>query len=193
MHIRLHLLGSAAHPIEGFYSLWRLIWLLVLGAASAGHAHCWDAAASRYGVDPLLLKAIAWQESRGKPSAVGPLLKDGNRAIGLMQINTIHLPTLEKFGISKNDLFDACVSIDVGAWVLADCIEKKGATWAAVGCYYGGPNSRAYDELARYVVSVQKHYSGYAAALTSNSKQRVKEPQLSGEHRAPEITFITSR
>jgi soluble lytic murein transglycosylase-like protein len=163
------------------------------GVAASVNATCWNEAATRYSVDPLLLKAIAWQESRGRPGAIGPALKDGNRAIGLMQINTIHLPTLEKFGISREDLFDACVSIEVGAWVLADCIERKGATWAAVGCYYGGPNSKAYDELARYVLSVQRHYAGYAATHPSHSAQRSNEPHLSGEHRAPEITFITSR
>ena len=47
----------------------------------------------------MLLKAIAWKESRGWTGAVGPKLKDGNRALGLMQINTIHLPNLARFGI----------------------------------------------------------------------------------------------
>jgi hypothetical protein len=160
---------------------------------SNASATCWESAAQRHQVDPLLLRAIAWQESRGQPSAVGPLLKDGNRALGLMQINTIHMPTLEKFGISREALFDPCVSVDVGAWVLADCIEKKGPTWAAVGCYYGGPNSKLYEELNRYVASVQKHYAGYVAAHAKQQTLPTNESQFLGERRAPEITSISSR
>ena len=78
-------------------------------------ASCWEEAAQRYGIDPLLLKAIAWQESRGWTGAIGPKLPDGNQALGLMQINTIHLPALAKFGIRREDLFDACINQKVGA------------------------------------------------------------------------------
>ena len=119
-------------------------------------------AASLYGVDPNLLRAIAWQESRGHSRAVGVLLPDGNRALGLMQINTVHLPRLRRAGISVQHLFDPCVSLKVGAWVLADCMTRKGASWAAVGCYFAGPASKATQAQASYVASVQRHYWGYA-------------------------------
>jgi hypothetical protein len=33
-------------------------------------ASCWDEAGRSYGIDPLLLKAIAWKESRGWTGAV---------------------------------------------------------------------------------------------------------------------------
>jgi soluble lytic murein transglycosylase-like protein len=124
-------------------------------------ATCWEAAGNRYGIDPLLLKAIAWKESRGHPNAVGPVLKDGNRALGLMQINTIHLATLAKFGIRREHLFDACRSQEIGAWVLADCITKFGATWKSVGCYYAGPKSTNTAAQIGYVKDVQQFYAGY--------------------------------
>lgn len=114
-----------------------------------------------YNIDPLLLKAIAWKESKGHVGAVGSLLPDGNRALGLMQINTIHMPLLQKHGYRKEDLFDACTSQIIGAYVLADCMAKKGRTWAAVGCYYGGSASKAYTAMRVYERDVRKNYEGY--------------------------------
>ena len=131
-----------------------------LGFSSA-HAVCWDAAANASQVDPVLLKAIAWQESRGRPRAIGPRLPDGNRALGLMQINTIHLPQLKQYGLREADLFDPCKSQHVGARILAECIAQFGAIWRAVGCYYAGPRSKAYAKQNEYVRDVQSHYLGY--------------------------------
>jgi soluble lytic murein transglycosylase-like protein len=139
----------------------------------AASASCWDEAGREYGIDPLLLKAIAWQESRGWTGAVGPKLKDGNRALGLMQINTVHLPTLAQFGIRREHLFDACVSQKVGAWVLADCIQRFGATWKAVGCYYAGPASKNIAAQVQYVRDVQRHYEGYRRQAQQHSPAQV--------------------
>ena len=51
-------------------------------------ASCWEEAGRNYAIDPLLLQAIGWKESRGWSHAVGPMLKDGHQALGVMQINT---------------------------------------------------------------------------------------------------------
>jgi len=125
------------------------------------HASCWEEAGQRYGIEPTLLKAIAWKESRGWPKAVGPKLPGGNQALGLMQINSIHLPALAQYGIRREHLFDACVSQKVGAWVLADCINRFGSTWKAVGCYYAGPASKNTAAQVEYVLDVQRFYAGY--------------------------------
>jgi soluble lytic murein transglycosylase-like protein len=138
-----------------------LLLLVVAIAPALSCASCWEDAGQLYGVEPALLKAIAWQESRGMPNAVGPKLSDGNRALGLMQINTIHLPTLTKFGIRREHLFDPCVSQQVGAWILADCIRQFGATWKSVGCYYAGPASKNTAAQMKYVLEVQRFYQGY--------------------------------
>jgi hypothetical protein len=63
-----------------------------------------------------------------------PKLKDGNRALGLMQINTIHLPNLARFGIRREHLFDACTSQKVGPgfWPTASSVSAlPGSPWAA--------------------------------------------------------------
>jgi soluble lytic murein transglycosylase-like protein len=142
------------------------LYALAAGIASgtcsnAAYASCWQAAAERYGIEPALLKAIAWQESRGRVDAVGPKLLDGNRALGLMQINSIHLPTLARYGIRREHLFNACVSQQVGAWILADCINRFGATWKSIGCYYAGPASKNTAAQIKYVLDVQRFYQGY--------------------------------
>ncbi|HGO6126520.1 lytic transglycosylase domain-containing protein [Burkholderia cepacia] len=140
-----------------------LISTLTLSCGVA-HASCWEDAGSQYGIDPTLLKAIAWKESRGWTGARGPMLKDGNQAIGLMQINTVHLPTLARVGIQRRDLFDACTSQRVGAWVLANCIAQFGSTWKAVGCYNTGPASSNTAAQLRYVRDVQRYYTAYKQA-----------------------------
>ncbi len=135
--------------------------LACLVAPVAAHASCWEEAGQQYGIETPLLKAIGWKESRGWPKAIGPKLPDGNQAIGVMQINTIHLPQLAQYGIRREHLFDACVSQKVGAWVLADCINRFGSTWKAVGCYYAGPASKNTAAQVEYVLDVQRFYAGY--------------------------------
>ena len=71
------------------------------------------------------------------------------------------LPALARFAIWREDLFDACVSQQVGAWVLANCISQFGATWKSVGCYYAGPASKNTAAQVEYVMDVQRFYEGY--------------------------------
>lgn len=144
-----------------FLDMKPLILCLLLAAPVVASASCWEAVGRRHGIDPLLLKAIAWKESRGHANAVGPALPGGYVALGQMQINTIHLPELAKYGIKREHLFDACTSQEVGAWVLSDCISKFGATWKAVGCYYAGPKSKNIPAQEEYVADVQRFYKGY--------------------------------
>lgn len=103
---------------------------------------CFSAAATRYGVPELLLRAIAQVESGSLRSetAVGRN-PNGTEDLGRMQINTIWLPVLLEFGITRDRLMDECVSIHVGAWILAQEIERHGYGWAAVGAYNVGCRS----------------------------------------------------
>ena len=150
-----------------------LITFILSTFAHSSQAHCWEKVGALYKVDPLLLKAIAWKESRGKADAIGPKLKDGNRALGMMQINTIHLPKLKKFGIDKAHLFKPCVSQEVGAWVLSSCIRQFGNTWKAVGCYYAGPASKNTAAQISYVKDVQRFYRGYVKQRQTGISSRL--------------------
>ena len=103
-------------------------------ANSARLAGCWDKAAEVYKVDPWLLMAIAKTESSFNNVAIN-VNKNQSTDIGMMQINTIWLPTLRKFGIERENLFDPCTSIFVGAWILAQNIKQFGYNQDGIGAY----------------------------------------------------------
>lgn len=111
---------------------------LVLAAAvsmTSPARACWEDVGRRYNINPYLLAAIAKTESNFKPQAVRTN-KNGTRDIGLMQINSLWLPQLAKFGIEERHLYDPCVNLSVGAWILRQRQSSYGNTWEAVGSYH---------------------------------------------------------
>ena len=98
---------------------------------------CWSDAERLYGVSSHLLYAVARAESDLQPAAVNLThrARTGTYDIGLMQINSSHLPKLASLGISESDLLEPCTNIKVGAWLLADSFARRGISWDAVGAY----------------------------------------------------------
>ena len=94
--------------------------------AEAGRAH---------NVPVPLLRAIAQQESGLRPLAVNRNT-NGSTDLGLMQVNNRWLPVLARYGITREQLFDACINARVGAWILAAAMRRHGDTWQAVGNYH---------------------------------------------------------
>lgn len=118
----------------------RWVWLLVGGLGwtwSGGIFACWDEAGQRYQINPRLLYAIAKCESDMRPEVVNRShrARTGTYDIGLMQINSSNLQRLNVYGIGEQQLYDACTNIHVGAWILADKIQRYGLSWEAVGAY----------------------------------------------------------
>lgn len=126
--------------------------LLCALLAPASALACWEQAAAAYGVSPYLLYAIARTESGLNPSAFHRN-RDGSFDIGLMQINSRWLPALRKHGITEAQLYDPCVSIHVGAWILAGNMRRLGNTWEAVGAY----NAKSPELRIRYAHKVYKN------------------------------------
>ena len=133
--------------------------LTLLCLMGIAQANCWQLAASRYHVDPLLLYAIAKVESNLNPNARN-INGDGSRDIGLMQINSRHLPALAPFGITEQHLItQPCTSVRVGAWILAGFIREKGYGWQAVGAYNAGTRADRDSRRTRYALAVWRYYA----------------------------------
>ena len=96
--------------------------LLALGRYSE-HDDLIARAAKKYGVDPLLVKAVVWRESRFTTTKVG---KSGER--GLMQVGEAAARDwaathkIEVFVFA--DLFDAKTNLEAGTWYLSRALER---------------------------------------------------------------------
>jgi soluble lytic murein transglycosylase-like protein len=147
---------------RGYFATAGLV-VLISALPAFARANCWVDAAQRHRVDPWLLYAIAKQESGLNPSARGSNA-NGSYDIGLMQINSSHLPVLQRYGIGEQHLYDPCVSIHVGAWILGANFQRMGYGWDAVGAY----NAKSPEKRVRYAWKVfqqlEKTRSGMAQA-----------------------------
>lgn len=141
---------------------WRKgVLLLALGFSNEARAYCWAEAASRYDIEPELLQAIAAAESGYRAEAMNYANSNGTRDIGLMQINSIHLPRLLKLGITEQRLLDEpCLSVEVGASILADFVKQFGYNWTAIGSYNvgGGPGTEREALRLRYAQKIWVRY-----------------------------------
>lgn len=121
--------------------------------------YCFEDASARSGINKDLLVAIASTESNIDPGVVNKN-RDGTEDIGVMQINSRHLPMLRTAGIKRDDLFKPCINIHVGAFILRDCIQSNGDTWRAVGAYNAGyaKTARAERNRRSYAMKVKRNY-----------------------------------
>lgn len=102
-----------------------------------------EEAGHHFDINPKLLKAIAATESMYNPKAIHTN-KNKTQDIGLMQINTVHLPELLQYKISKEDLFNPKINIFIGALILKRCLVKHNASHKALNCYNGKISNNDY-------------------------------------------------
>ncbi|MCO8612658.1 lytic transglycosylase domain-containing protein [Burkholderia multivorans] len=131
-----------------------LVWIAA-GAwftSANAHADCFDEAARYQKVNPLILRAIAWQESRNRPRALN---KNTNGSVdyGLMQINSVHLSTLSRYGIDRDTLMEPCKNVYIAAWHLRQKMNRYGNTWQAVGAYHS-ETPALRDKYARQIAAI---------------------------------------
>jgi soluble lytic murein transglycosylase len=109
--------------------------LLVLVALAFGLAGGWyywrihrfdkeiAAKAQRYGLDPQLLSALIWRESRFDPACVG-----SKKEVGLMQVTETAAREWATANtrprLARADLFQPATNIEVGAWYLARAVRR---------------------------------------------------------------------
>jgi soluble lytic murein transglycosylase-like protein len=93
-----------------------------------------DAAAAATHVDVALLRAVAWVESRFNPLAIGPKVKAGWQAKGLMQLGPDAL-------IGVTDPFDPTENALAGAKLLASYLQQfHSDVKRALAAYNWGPS-----------------------------------------------------
>ncbi|NLZ62574.1 MAG: lytic transglycosylase domain-containing protein [Lentisphaerae bacterium] len=77
-----------------------------------------EAAALRHGLDPALVKAVIWRESRWQPLAVG-----AQGEIGMMQITPGAVADWQQMNCkslpTRAELFQPEMNIEIGTWYLA--------------------------------------------------------------------------
>jgi hypothetical protein len=127
------------------------------GLAGVPYADLFNRAASRYGVDPSVLAAMASQESSFNASAVSPA-----GAQGLMQF----MPATAK-GLGVNAL-DPNSAIDGAARYLSQLTKQFGSTELGLAAYNAGPGTVSryggippYSETQNYVRSVMSKAEAY--------------------------------
>ena len=122
-----------------------------------------DRAAHHHGLDPRLLHAVAWQESRGSNSAVSD-----KGALGIMQL----MPgTAAALGVDPSD---PEANINGGATYLALQMAKFGTVELALAAYNAGPGAviryggvPPYRETRSYVSTIMQRWNGSTAKLAT--------------------------
>ncbi|OYU76873.1 MAG: lytic transglycosylase [Alphaproteobacteria bacterium PA3] len=113
-------------------------------------------AANKYGVDPILVRAVAWQESRFRGSSVSP-----KGAIGIMQL----MPdTASGLGVNPYDPRD---NIFGGVAYLSTLLDRFGGdVRLALAAYNAGPEAVTrhrgippYRETQNYVKAISERLS----------------------------------
>lgn len=136
--------------------LWGLLLISFLGTSAFGD--CFQDAGRIYGINPVLLRAIAKTESGLDPLALHKN-SNGSYDYGMMQINSCWRSSL---GDDRwQHLSDPEYNVMVGAWVLKQCMQRYGYSWDAVACYNTGKglsdgNSRQHKQAIRYISEVWK-------------------------------------
>ena len=118
-------------------------------------------AAQQHGLDPGLLRAVAWQESRGNNAAISD-----KGALGIMQL----MPgTAAALGVDPRD---PEANINGGAAYLALQMAKFGNVELALAAYNAGPGAviryggvPPYRETRSYVTNIMTRWNGSAAML----------------------------
>lgn len=130
------------------------LWVPVASAAPAEQetAQCIAKAASAFNIPDTPLWVILDVE-RGQVGRVSRNT-NGTYDIGPMQINSIWLSKLRRFGISRDDLlYNRCINIYVAAWIFTQEYNRLGGDLGKAIAHYHSPTPK---HQRRYLGLVQQ-------------------------------------
>lgn len=114
---------------------------------------CINKAAIEYHIPATLIISVLKAEG-GRNGLASPN-KNGTFDYGPMQINTVWLKQIEKYGYTREIIqYNPCANVAVGAWILSREIANGKTLWQGVGNYH----SHTLDKNARYSYKVAKTY-----------------------------------
>ncbi|EHX2143214.1 lytic transglycosylase domain-containing protein [Escherichia albertii] len=146
-----------------------------LAKNSLAYYKCFNEAGIYYHIEPNLLKAIAMVESNMDKNSVGKNIDAQKKVIsrdyGLMQINQIHIPSLKKRGLIKDEnelLSNPCLNIKIGTEILYSHFSRCGVNWQCLGSYNAGFTTGNKTKRLQYAKKIYKIYTDL------NMKERPK-------------------
>ena len=123
---------------------------------------CVEAASSRYGVHPHVILAV--MKTEGGTTGQVSRNTNGTYDMGLMQINSIHLPELAAMGITREQVIgNECTNIFVGTYKLRQAIDGGSEFWTGVSRYHSKTPSKGRKYLAKVVENL-RHVTAAAAS-----------------------------
>lgn len=120
---------------------------------------CINHAAVSYHVPATLILSVLAIE--GGHVGLASANKNGTIDYGPMQINSIWLSKLRRYGYTQHQLqYDPCVNVKVGAWILSQNIANASTAWTGVGSYHSHTAmlNQRYQTKVSEVYQLLAHY-----------------------------------
>lgn len=115
---------------------------------------CINKAAIQYHIPAVIIISVLRMENGHVGDAIRN--KNGTYDYGPMQINSIWLPEINKYGYTRAAIqYDPCANVKVGTWLLSKAIADDKTLWKGVGNYH----SHTCDKNMAYRAKVQKIYT----------------------------------
>jgi len=148
--------------------------LLLSPFVAAQKADCIVEAAQCFQINPLVIKAIIWHESKNQQQAMNTN-KNKTVDVGIMQINTVHFKALQAKGISEDLLREnSCANVFSGSWVLKKNIARYGYTWEGIGNYHSKTRVH-HDKYVNKIISIIAHQTSVIDKIEVPRQEGIRE------------------
>lgn len=122
---------------------------------------CINAAAVTYHVPAKMILSVL--NTEGGKAGMAKTNRNGSVDLGPMQINSVWLPTLARYGLKQEDIqFDPCINVKVGTWILSQGIVQGKDYWKGIGNYHSHNNQFNMS----YQIKVRKRYEKLSILLS---------------------------